>query len=180
MKNNTFNFCPDCGSKNIRTEMNGRKWFCPDCGFDLYNNVASAVGVIIINSKGEVLFERRAKDPKKGCLDLPGGFTDPDETAEETVKRECLEETSVEPSDIKYLCSFPNTYEYKGFSYKTCDLYYTAFYSDDVELKPQEGEVVSFEFVKFETEEDIDKADLAFVSARNALKFWLKHRDNKC
>ncbi|MBP5751778.1 MAG: NUDIX hydrolase, partial [Treponema sp.] len=68
MKNNRFNFCPECGSKKIQTLMNGRKWLCPDCGFDLYNNVASAVGLLILNSRGEILMEKRAKEPRKGFL----------------------------------------------------------------------------------------------------------------
>ena len=43
---NDFELCPKCGSKKIEYKDN-RKWFCPDCGFDLYNNVAAAVGIII-------------------------------------------------------------------------------------------------------------------------------------
>ena len=80
MENNRFNYCPECGGRNIATENNGRKWKCPDCGFTLYNNVASAVGLVIINDRGEVLLEKRAKEPRKGYLAFPGGFVDPDET----------------------------------------------------------------------------------------------------
>ena len=43
---NDFKLCPMCGSQKIENHEN-RKWICPDCGFDLYNNVATAVGVII-------------------------------------------------------------------------------------------------------------------------------------
>ena len=110
-----------CSGRKIEY-LNNKKWFCPDCGFDLYNNVASAVGAIISDSNGNVLFEVRAKNPRKGFLALPGGFTDQDETAEDAVRRECLEETGIEISEVKYLCSFPNDYEYKNISYKTCDL----------------------------------------------------------
>ena len=81
---NEFNYCPKCNSKNIQYK-NNRKWFCSDCGFDLYNNVASAVGCIITNKEGQVLFEVRGKEPKKNFLALPGGFCDPDETAEEAM-----------------------------------------------------------------------------------------------
>ena len=56
MKDNKFNFCPDCGSRNVSTLMNGRKWLCNDCGFDLYNNVASAVGVILENDFYDKIF----------------------------------------------------------------------------------------------------------------------------
>ena len=70
MENNRFNFCPECGSKKIQTLLNGRQWFCPDCGLELFNNVASAVGAILENEKHEILFERRAKEPRKNFLAL--------------------------------------------------------------------------------------------------------------
>ena len=118
--NNEFNFCPNCGTNKIKYLQN-KKWFCSECGFDLYNNVASAVGVIFHDKDCNVLFEKRAKNPRKGFLALPGGFCDRDETAEQAVIRECLEETGAKPNNIKYLCSFPNDYEYKDIQYKTCD-----------------------------------------------------------
>jgi NADH pyrophosphatase NudC (nudix superfamily) len=91
---NDFKLCPMCGSKNIENHGN-RKWVCPDCAFDLYNNVASAVGVVIRDRYNNVLFEIRAKQPRKGYLALPGGFVDFEESAEEAVVRECREEIGV-------------------------------------------------------------------------------------
>ena len=49
---NDFNFCPNCGGKNIKN-VNMRKWKCDDCGFTLYNNVAAAVGLVIQNEQGK-------------------------------------------------------------------------------------------------------------------------------
>ena len=92
---NDFNLCPMCGSKTIQNK-NDRRWFCPDCGFDLYCNIAAAVGVIIQDSKHNILFEVRAKNPRKGYVAFPGGFIDADESAEEAVERECMEEIGVE------------------------------------------------------------------------------------
>ena len=53
--NNEFNFCPNCGTNKIKYLQN-KKWFCSECGFDLYNNVASAVGVIFHDKDCNVLF----------------------------------------------------------------------------------------------------------------------------
>ena len=67
MENNRFNFCPECGSKKIQTLLNGRQWFCPDCGLELFNNVASAVGVILENEKHEILFEPEKENVRTIC-----------------------------------------------------------------------------------------------------------------
>lgn len=172
---NDFNMCPRCGSKEIK-KINNRQWKCPDCGFDLYNNVASAVGLVIKDREGKILLEKRAKEPRKGFLAFPGGFVDPDESAEEACVRECMEETGVKPVSLKYIASFPNTYEYKTITYKTCDMFFEAVLPENAELKAQEGEVDSFERVLIQNEKDVDNTPLAFVSAVKVLKLWLKNQ----
>ncbi len=173
---NDFNFCPSCGSKNIKN-VNMRKWLCPDCGFDLYNNVASAVGLIIKNSDGKVLFERRAKEPRRGFLALPGGFVDPNETAEEACFRECFEEIGVKPLSVSYICSFPNTYEYKGITYKTCDLFFEACLPENAVLKTEESEVLSMEPHFVRNEKELEELPLAFESAKKTFLFWLGQKE---
>ncbi|MBQ3799147.1 MAG: NUDIX domain-containing protein, partial [Treponema sp.] len=168
MEKNKFSYCPQCGSKRIETHRGGYKWVCPDCGFDLYCNVASAVGVVIVTPEGKILFERRAKDPQKGKLALPGGFTTIDESAEESVCRECMEETGVSPQNIRYLCSYPNDYLYKGIHYKTCDIFFTAELDSNVQLQAQEQEVTAFEWLAITSHEQVDALDLGFPSSRHA------------
>ena len=141
--------------------------------FDLYCNVASAVGLVIAGPEGRILFERRAKEPSKGKLALPGGFTTMDESAEESA-RECLEETGVSPKNIRYLCSFPNDYLYKGIHYKTCDLFFTAEIDAGTELHAQELEVTAFEWIAVRSHEDVDALDLGFPSARYTLHKWVE------
>ncbi|MBR1536674.1 MAG: NUDIX domain-containing protein [Treponema sp.] len=169
---NDFNFCPSCGSKNIKN-VNMRKWLCSECGFDLYNNVAAAVGLVIKNGEGKILLEKRAKEPRKGFLAFPGGFVDPDESAEEACIRECREEIGVEPVSLKYIASFPNTYDYKNIRYKTCDIFFEAVLPENAKLKAQEGEVDGFEEVLIRNEEDLASVPLAFESARKTLKLWI-------
>lgn len=180
---NDFNLCPKCGSKKIQNK-NNRKWFCPDCQFDLYNNVAAAAGVIISDKNNNVLFEIRAKEPRKGFAALPGGFIDADETAEEAAKRECCEEIGADVQNIKYVCSFPNTYEYRGIVYKTCDMFFTAELAgqyEDMEtliksLKAEESEVTSLVYYKIDSEEDVDLIPIAFDSSKKTLKKWVRER----
>lgn len=63
-----------------------------------------SVYALIRNDNGEYLLLRRSKNSRTqpGKWDLPGGKVDPDETLEETVRREVREETgiSVEPKAI--------------------------------------------------------------------------------
>ena len=174
---NDFNLCPMCGSKNIQNK-NDRKWFCPDCGFDLYCNVAASVGVLIFDDDKNFLFEKRAKEPKKGLWTQPGGFIDADESAEEAVERECREELGASVTDIRYLGSYPNTYEYKKITYKTCDMFFTAKIAGNKDglktlaekLNAQESEVEEVVVQKITSAAEIDSLPLAFVSTKNALK----------
>lgn len=173
---NEFNFCPICGSKNVQSKKN--KWTCPDCNLDLYNNVASAVGVIIIDNYNNVLFELRAKEPRKGYACLPGGFVNQDESVEDAIVRECREEIGVEVDNVKFLCSYPNTYPYRNFVYKTCDCFFIAYLPEQYKtmddfiksLKAEEDEVLGFVSYKVETLEDIEKIPLAFESAKLTLR----------
>ena len=91
-----FEFCPRCGSKpfNINDE---RSRHCTNCNLTYYANASASTAAIITNSKGEVLLTTRAFNPAKGMLDLPGGFVDMNETAEEAIIRELKEELNIKP-----------------------------------------------------------------------------------
>ena len=45
----------------------------------------AATVALILNGRNELLVCRRAKEPAKGTLDLPGGFIDMTETGEEAL-----------------------------------------------------------------------------------------------
>lgn len=118
-----FSHCPNCGS-GLFEENDEKSKRCLDCGFVYYMNPSAATAAFIENGKGELLVERRGKEPAKGTLDLPGGFADCYETAEEGVRREIKEETGLKVDQTKYLFSLPNVYSYSGLEVHTLDMFF--------------------------------------------------------
>ena len=68
-----FRYCPKCGSEHFEIH-NEKSKQCKDCGFVYYFNSSAATVALILNGRNELLVCRRAKEPAKGTLDLPGGF----------------------------------------------------------------------------------------------------------
>ena len=127
-----FTFCPVCGSKHFVVN-NFKSKRCQDCGFTYYANPCSATAAFIVNDNDEMLVVRRAKEPAKGTLDLPGGFVDMYETVEEGMRREIKEETGLDVQDIRYLFSSPNVYEYSGMGVHTLDMDFLVYVHGDPE-----------------------------------------------
>lgn len=116
-----FKYCPVCGSEHFQVN-NFKSRKCSDCGFTYYANPCSATAAFIVNDRQEMLVVRRAKEPAKGTLDLPGGFVDMGETVEKGMRREIKEETGLDVHDIQYLFSSPNVYVYSGMGIHTLDM----------------------------------------------------------
>jgi 8-oxo-dGTP diphosphatase len=67
-----------------------------------YHNPTLAID-IILQRDSKILMVRRKKDPFEGQLALPGGFVNEGETVEDAMKRETIEETSLEVEPIEIL-----------------------------------------------------------------------------
>lgn len=166
-----FKFCPNCSSVDFEFE-NNRRFECSDCKMVYFHNVAAAVAVIIEKNE-EILFTVRNREPQKGKLDLPGGFVDPDETAEETCKREIKEELNLDiPSDqFKYFISQPNNYEYKNIPYKTEDLIFVAHFPKNAEIILEKSEITDYQWIN---KHKINLKEIGFTSLRKAMKAYLE------
>lgn len=129
-----FNYCPVCGSSHFDANSERSKK-CQNCGFEYFLNPSAANVAFILNEKGELLVERRKNEPAKGTLDLPGGFCDIGESAEEGVIREVKEETGLEVTQAKYIFSIPNVYLYSGMDIRTLDMFFVCEVKDTSSLK---------------------------------------------
>ena len=115
----SFKYCPACGAPGSTTPP--QPFRCSACAYTLYINTTCATAAFLQRPDGCVLFIRRAKEPAKGKLAIPGGFIDPGETAEFGLRREFMEEVGIAVEEIHYLGSFPNIYHYKGITYDVLD-----------------------------------------------------------
>lgn len=160
-----FKFCPKCGSNRF-VENNFKSKKCEDCGFVYYFNSCSATVALIVNERNELLVATRASDPAKGTLDLPGGFVDMYETAEEAVTREVKEETNLELIDVSYLFSIPNIYVYSDFEVHTLDMVYLCKIEGVPNVKA-EDDVAKLEFIRIE---DLNPELFGLTSIREVIK----------
>ena len=125
-----LDYCPRC-SRHLFVINSPKSKRCHNCGFELFMNTCASYVAFIVNSRGELLVERRKFDPAKGTLDLPGGFADAAETAEEGVAREVKEETGLKVTSARYLFSLPNLYRYSDIDIPTLDLFFECEVADE-------------------------------------------------
>ena len=164
-----FLYCPRCGK--AATQKGKNPFACTACGFTLFISPITAVAAIVSDSKGKILFLKRANDPGKGKLGLPGGFVDPKERLEDALEREVLEETNLKTTEIEYLTSFPNIYVYKGIKLDVTDMFFRVQVESFDSMLAQVGEVDEFVFVE-PSAETLEK--MAFLSNRQAVEVFLR------
>lgn len=142
---------------------------CDECGFVMYVNPSAAVAAFIVNHKGELLVCTRANDPEKGKYDLPGGFVDENETAEQAVRREIQEELGMKVDAGKYLFSIPNDYLYSGWTIPTLDIFFLFEVNDNFIPVPAD-DVKECAFMAFD---QINVEKFGFRSMRKALGMFM-------
>ncbi len=163
MSASPFLHCPQCRSGEIEFRDN-KQLICLSCDFCYFHNVATAVGAII-RYGSEILLAVRAREPARGMLDLPGGFTDPGESLEEALQREIQEELGLDLRRPRYLFSFANTYLYAGVVYQTTDV----IFEFRLRHKPAIVAADDVAAVRWLELHEIQREDIAFESIRQAI-----------
>jgi NAD+ diphosphatase len=163
-----FRHCPVCGVSLGTMDQQVMVLQCGACGFFYHFNPTVATGAFLVRPSGEVLFICRAKDPARDKLALPGGFIEINETAEQSLRREILEEVGVEAGTLNYLCSQPNNYTYRGVTYPVLDLFFVSHVSHAIFPAALDG-VRSLHWLDPAT---VNPDDIAFPSIRNAVEIY--------
>ncbi len=166
-----FAHCPRCATAH--PEPGAIPFRCPACDLTLHFGPVAAVGALIVDAQQRLLMVRRARDPGKGQWGLPGGFVDRDESVEEALAREVLEETSLELTAWELLLTHPNRYAYGGIWVPVIDLFYRCDVDSSQPVRLAEDELLSAHWVHPSSEH---LENMAFPSNRLAIEHWLNQR----
>jgi ADP-ribose pyrophosphatase YjhB (NUDIX family) len=161
---NVFKFCPRCGHAGF-IPASTKELHCASCGFTYFVNPAAAVAALITDAGGRLLLTRRRNAPAAGMLDLPGGFVDKLETAEDALSREIQEELNLRVDEISFFGSFPNEYLFEGIVYFTLDIVFECIVRNPGTLRPAD-DVSSCEWI---APDKINLHDIGLDSVKNII-----------
>lgn len=166
-------YCPKCGSREFKISGE-RSLKCVSCGFHYFVNSAAAVACLVCNEQGELMLVTRGIEPNYGKLDLPGGFIDPLETAENAVSRELKEELGLKVKSMEYLGSAPNEYVFSGFTVFTLDMAFKITAESLKGLTPMD-DILAY---KFYSEEELNYDDIPAPSIKQFVKDYFTKFNN--
>jgi len=167
-------YCPKCGSEKF-VASGERSMKCGNCGFHYFVNSVAAVAALITDDEGKLMLVTRGVEPDYGKLDLPGGFVDPMETAEEAVKRELSEELGLTVTHLEYLFSAPNEYVFSEFKVFTLDLAFRVRVESVENLKAMD-DILAY---RFYSEEEIDYDEIPAPSINGFVKRYFARERQK-
>lgn len=161
-------YCPSCKSSELEYDQ-VKRFTCPQCNWEYFQNTAAAVAGFL-EYEGKVLTIRRNQDPGKGMLDFPGGFVDPEESAEHALIRELTEELYICPTNLTYLGSWPNKYKYKDILYNTCDFFFI-IPLDGIKFDVDKTEISE---LVWQSKEELNPDEFSFDSMKKAIQAYQK------
>ena len=164
-----FRFCPRCAAPRATAEPM-QPFQCAGCGLHYYFNPCLAVAAILLGPDDRALFIRRAQEPAKGRLAVPGGFVDVGETAEVAMRREIKEEVNLEVGPLEFLCTAINEYRYRDVTYPVLDIGFLCRAVSTAPIAALDG-VESYCWLR---PDEVDLSEIAFPSIRDTLRVYLQ------
>lgn len=162
-------YCPKCGSNEFNPSGE-RSLKCGACGFHYFVNSAAAVAALITDEASRLMLVTRGVEPDYGKLDLPGGFIDPMETAEEAVKRELEEELGLKVTGLNYLFSAPNEYVFSAFKVFTLDMAFLVSVESTANLIAMD-DILAY---RFYSEEELDYSEIPAPSINSFVRRYFE------
>lgn len=162
-------YCPKCGSEKFKPSGE-RSLKCGACGFHFFINASAAVAALVTDDEGKLMLVTRAVEPDYGKLDLPGGFVDPMETVEDAVIRELYEELGLKVTQLEYLFSLPNEYEFSGYKVFTLDFAFKVQVESIENMKAMD-DILAY---RFYSEEELDYNDIPATSINSFVRRYFE------
>ncbi len=165
-----MNYCSNCGSDDLVFEIPAadqfKRFICQSCNNIHYQNPRMIVGCLPVY-EDRIVICKRAIDPCKGMWNLPAGFMENGERAEDGALRELMEETGLEGKIIKLHCIY---------SIPHVNQVYMIFLTQINSSKPVPGEE-SMEVIYVEDHE-IPWGDIGFTSNVFAIEKYLESKSS--
>lgn len=157
-------FCGRCASRTV-PDQKERMLSCTVCGNQIYPRIAPAVIAAVTNGDSILLTKYANREYKRYAL--IAGFTEIGETAEDTVRREVMEEAGIHVKNIRYYKSQP-----WGIDGNLL-LGYFAELDGSGEISLDEKELASAEWVRREELKDMDDC---FSLTREMMRVFYENR----
>lgn len=158
-------YCPKCGQGFAMLVPDGdlkERLVCLDCQFVHYLNPLP-VAAVVAERDGRVLLVRRDIEPQHGRWQVPGGFMEMGERAEDGAAREAAEEAGLELGELRLL----NVYTARA------GLVVVNFEAEAANDGAAHHEVSE---VRWFAPGELPWDELAFRSSEHALRGWLGRR----
>jgi NAD+ diphosphatase len=163
----SWKHCPRCGA-SIEPLDGGARIECPECGLRYYASSKPTASGLVLDDDGRILLARRAQEPDKGKWDLPGGFLNEGEDPRDALRRELVEETSLDVELLEFFDVVVDRYGDEDDAQWTLNLYWTCRVLDGT---PTAADDVS-ELRWFSRDELPPPAELAFRNNAKVISRW--------
>ncbi len=161
-----MNFCSNCGSDKISLKIpegdTHKRFVCENCQTIHYQNPRVIVGCLPFY-EDKILLCRRNIEPQKGLWNLPAGFMENGEKAEEGALRELFEESKANGEIIKLHVLFSLPEVQQVYLHFLCKLKIPEF-----SITPESSEVKLF------YADQIPWDEIAFQSSTFALQRYIE------